>query len=305
MIPVLLTKIKTRDGINLDGIYVAPKRKSKNALIWLHGLTSYFHSSQTFVKELSSRCTKLGFGYFKFDTRGHDLVTRGQGKNQFLGTLFEEFRDCVFDIKAMVNFAKRLGYKNIILAGHSTGANKAVYYLYRTRDHNIKGIILIGGLNDINAEIKRVGEKEFEKNIRLAERLNKRNPHSFFTSKGFLFTPRRYLSLHRPGTAEDVFPYYNPGANWKELKSVRVPIAVIIGSKDEYLDRPAKKLIEIFQSKAEQNANSTRQNFSRKNLGGQAKSFSGIIIKNAGHGFYKKEKELAGEIINWIKRAMG
>lgn len=288
MIPVFLTRIKTRDGISLDGIYVKPKRKSKTALIWLHGLTSYFHSSQTLVKELSSRCNRLGFGYFKFDTRGHDLVTRGQGKNQFLGTLFEEFWDCVFDIRAMVNFAKRLGYKNIILAGHSTGANKAVYYLYRAKDRNIKGIILIGGLNDIKAETKRVGKKEFEKNTRLAEKLNKRNPHSFFTSKGFLFTPRRYLSLHRPGTAEDVFPYYNSKANWKELKSVRVPMNVIIGSRDEYLDRPAKKLIETFKQNAK-----------------LAKSFSGIIIKGASHGFYKKEKELAKEIINWIKRAMG
>lgn len=288
MIPVLLTKIKTRDGITLDGIYVKPKRKGKVALIWVHGLTSYFYSSQKLIRELSTQCSKNGVGYFKFNNRGHDLVVRGQKKHLLLGTLFEKFEDCIFDIRAMINFAQSLGYKNIILAGHSTGANKIVYYMYKTRDKGISGLALLGGLNDIVAETKRVGKNNFKKTIQLAKRFARKNPYTFFMSKGFLFTPRRYLSLHTPSTPEDVFPYYNPETTWKELKSISQPISVIIGSRDEYLDRPAKKLIETFKQNAK-----------------FAKSFSGIIIKNAGHGFYKKEKELAGEIISWIKRAMG
>lgn len=287
MIPVFLTKIKTRDGITLDGIYVAPKQKAKTALIWIHGLTSYFYSSQTLIRELSTLCSKNGIGYFKFNTRGHDLIVRGQKKHLLLGTLFERFEDCIFDIRGMIDVAKSLGYKDIILAGHSTGANKIVYYLYKTRDKRVRSLMLLGGLNDIVAETKRVGKKNFKKTLQLAKKLARKNPCTFFMSKGFLFTPRRYLSLHTPATSEDVFPYYNPRANWKELKSVRAPIAVIIGSKDESLDRPAKKLVEIFSK----NAKST-------------KSFSGIIVKGANHGFYKKEKELAGEIINWIKRAI-
>ncbi|KKW18681.1 MAG: hypothetical protein UY60_C0006G0024 [Parcubacteria group bacterium GW2011_GWB1_50_9] len=52
------------------------------------------------------------------------------------------------------------------------------------------------------------------------------------------------------------------------------------------------------------NAVSTRQNFSKQNSGGQAKSFFGIIIKGANHGFQKKEKKLAHAILKWIKRAV-
>lgn len=285
MIPVILTQIKTHDGVTLDGIYVKPQRKGKTALIWLHGLTSYFHSSQTLIKELSRRCQKSGIGYFKFDTRGHNLVARGSGKHVLLGTLFEKFEDCVYDIRAMVNFAKRLGYRQIILAGHSTGANKAVYYLYKTKDPRVRGAILMGGLNDIVAEKKRVGKKEFERIVRVTKRLYRKDPLSFFWSREFLFTARRARSLYTPGTDEDVFPYYNPRAKWRELKSIRVPLAVLLGSRDEYLDRPAKELIEIFRKNAV-----------------KTKSFTGVTIKGAGHSFAGKEKELARTIIDWVAK---
>lgn len=285
MLPVLLTKIKTRDGISLDGIYVKPKRKSDTALIWIHGLASYFSSGQTLIKELSELCQKNGIGYFKFNTRGHDIVVRGQGKHKLLGTLFEKFEDSVLDIKALAGFAKKLGYKNIILAGHSTGANKATYYLYRTKDRNIKEVLLIGSLSDIAGEIKRVGKRKFLKNLEVAKKLYKKDPFSFFISKGFLYTAYRYLGLYTPGKAEDTFPYYNPKANWKALGSIRQPIAVIIGSRDEHLDRSPEKFIEAFRKNAQ-----------------KTKNFNGFVVKNAGHNFVKKEKELAKIIVGWLKK---
>lgn len=287
MLPVLLTKIKTRDGITLDGVYVAPKRKSDTALIWIHGLTSYFHSGQTLIKELSSRCRNAGIGYFKFDNRGHDIVTRGQGSRVLLGTLFERFEDCIHDIHAMISFARRLGYKNIILAGHSTGANKAVYYLYKTEDRSVKGLVLVGALNDISAEKTRIGTKEFNETVRLAKKLYRKNPYSFFLSEKFLWTARRFLSAHTPGTAEDVFPYYDPRARWSAYRSIKIPVAFLIGSRDEYSDRSTRELADIFKRQS------------------RTKSFSAFIIKGAGHSFMKKEKELADAVVKWIKSLYG
>lgn len=285
MIPVLLTKIKTSDGITLDGIYVKPKRKGDTALIWLHGLTSRFYSGQPLIKELSEKCSRNGVGYFKFNTRGHDIIVRGQGKHKLLGTLFEKFEDCIKDIDATIRLAKQLGYKNIILAGHSTGANKALYYFYKRRTKSVKGLILVGALNDSSAETERVGKKEFEKTVRLAKKLYRKNPDALFMSRGFIWTARRYLSLHAPKTTEDVFPYNNPSASWKELKSAKIPVSVIIGSRDEYLGMPAKKFVEIFRKNSK-----------------TAKSFSGIIVKGARHSFYGKEKELARVVNNFIKK---
>ncbi|MEK9147972.1 MAG: alpha/beta fold hydrolase, partial [Patescibacteria group bacterium] len=282
MTPVLLTQVKTRDGMVLDGIVVRPRRKTKTALVWLHGLSSRFSSGQPLIRELSRRSARSGITYLKFSTRGHDIVARD--RKRFIGSAFEKFEDCVLDIRAIVNFAKRLGCRNIILAGHSTGANKALYYLYKTRDRSVKGLVLVGPLNDILAESKRIGRAKLVKAIAIAGKLKNKNPLALMPQNYGIWTSRRYWSLFHPGEREDVFPYYNPRAGWKELKSVRPPIAVIIGSRDEHLDRPAKSLIEVFRAHA-----------------AKSKSFSGIIVRSAGHSFIGKEQELAQSIISWIK----
>lgn len=99
-----------------------------------------------------------------------------------------------------------------------------------------------------------------------------------------LQTAQRYSSLYRPGSPEDTFPYYNPRAQWKELRSVKTPIAVIIGARDEYLDRPVKICMDSFASHAK-----------------RAKSFCGVILKGANHGFIKKEDELTRVLVNWMR----
>lgn len=281
MIPVLLAKTKTSDGITLEGIYVPPIRKAKTALIWIHGLASRFSSGQTLIKELSAACAKNGIGYFKFNNRGHDIVNKDALPKGLSGSGFEKFEECILDIRAIVKFAKKLGYRDIILAGHSTGANKILYYLYQTRDRSIRGLALINPISDIAAEKKRIGEKRLVKILQVVRRLSQ---NSLIPQKYGIYTARRYLSLYMGGSPEDVFPYHNPKAKWTELKTARVPLIVILGSCDEYLDRPAKHLLELFR----ENSSST-------------KSFRGIIIKGAKHSFRGKEKELSASLIFWIK----
>lgn len=287
MISVSLTRIKTRDGITLEGMHVKPRRKGNVALIWLHGFGSNFAHGQTLIKELSSKCRTAGIGYFKFNTRGHDIASRGNKNKKLIGAGFEKFEDCIFDIRAMIQFARSLGYKKIILAGHSTGANKALYSIYKTQDHRVKGLILAGPVSDVSFGKKEYGTQKLKHGLTLAHRLVAKKSSVCMPLEFGFYSPSRFLSLFSAGIAEDVFPYHDPNAQWKELKSVRVPIAVIFGDRDEYRDRPVKKLIEIFRG----NATST-------------KSFSKTIIKEANHSFHKKEKELAKTLINFIKRAI-
>ncbi len=282
MTPVLLTKIKTSDGLTLEGIAVLPKKKSDTALIWLHGLSSSFSRGQTLTCELSSQCTKNNIGYFKFNTRGHDIASRS-GKN-IIGAGFEKFEECVLDIHAMIRFAHSLGFKKIILAGHSTGANKALYYVYKTRDKNIKGILLIGPISDVSTGLQTLGKKGLLRGISLAKSIIKKKDAMMPSEYGIL-TPQRFLSLYHPGSKEDVFPYHTEKALWKELKSIRIPIAIIVGARDEYLDRPAKKLVEVFKKYAP-----------------STPKFTGITIQGANHGFAKKEEELSEKIINFISK---
>jgi len=281
-VPVSLARLRTRDGIWLDGLVVEPRGRADTALVWVHGLSSVFSSGQPLIRELSTRLGRAGIGFFKFNNRGHDTVARA-GK-RLAGAAFERFRDSVQDIRATIAFARQLGYRKIVLAGHSTGANKALYYAAKARDPRVAGLVLLGPVSDVAAEAKRIGRRALARRVALAERIVKRDPQALVPRAFGFWSARRYISLYRPGEAEDVFPYYRSNARWTALRSVRIPVAAIVGSRDEYLDRRPQELIEAFRR------NATR-----------APSFTGVVVPGARHGFQTRERELAEAIVRWIR----
>src|SRR6185503_14120367 len=196
-----LVRLRTRDGVWLDGVMAEPRGRRRLALIWVHGLGSVFSSGQPLIRELSTRLTAAGIGYFKFNNRGHDVVA-GRGA-RLAGAAFERFGASVEDIRTVIRFAVSRGFRHVVLAGHSTGANKVLHYAARARD-----------------------------------------PRALVPRAWGFYGARRYVSLYRPGQAEDVFPYYRPNARWTALRSVRLPVAAIVGERDEYLDRPPQALID-------------------------------------------------------------
>lgn len=317
MIRVLLTRVKTRDNIFLDGIALLPRRRADTILVWIHGLGSNFAHGQILTKELSGQCAKNNIAYLKFNTRGHDIVNRdGTDKNALYGAGFEKFEECVFDIRAMIARARKLGCKRIVLAGHSTGANKALYYLYKTKDRSVKGLVLLGPVNDGAAGRKKFGPAGLARGVKLAEKLSRKNPHTLMPLSYGVFSAKRFLSMFRPGETEDIFPYLDPQAEWQALQNIRAPLAIVFGSRDEYLDpvrgnasngvnRPAQRIIDIFRAHAPLAKSpaphlSWTRHHTYDMLSGKGAGFTGIIIKNADHGFKGKEKALAKTIINWI-----
>ena len=280
-VPVSLLRVRTRDGVWLDGVIAEPRRRRNVALVWVHGLGSVFSSGQPLIRALSTRLNAAGIAYLKLNTRGHDTVARG-GK-RLAGAAFERFGESVEDIRTMIALARRAGYDRVILAGHSTGANKVLHYMARGRDRRVIGLILLGPVSDIAGESKRIGRRELQRRVAVAERIARRDPAALVPRAFGFWSARRYLSLYRPGEAEDVFPYYRPDARWRAFRRVRVPIAAIVGSRDEYLDRPPAALLGAFA------LNATR-----------ARSFTGIVIPGALHGFQKREDVVARAIVRWV-----
>lgn len=286
-----LERIRTKDDVELDGIFCKPKKLSGKALVFVHGLGGNFYGSWQNILMFADFCFKNGIAFVSFNNRGHDIVSsihkKKKTKKRLLGGAgFERFEHCVYDIAAVIRFVRSRGYKKVFLAGHSTGANKVLYYLYKTRDRRVAGLALLGPLSDVIGEMKTLG-KRFKTVLAKIKKFSKRHPDELLpknlTSK--IITARRYLSLYTPGSREDVFPYYNPKAKFKELRSVKVPVLVVVGQKDKYLDRKAERLIEIFENNAV-----------------AAKDFQSVIIRNTGHSFKNKEKVLAGVLVDWIKR---
>lgn len=280
-VPVSLVRVRTRDGVWLDGVIAEPRRRRNVALIWVHGLGSVFSSGQPLIRALSTRLNAAGIAYLKLNNRGHDTVTRS-GK-RLAGAAFERFGESVEDIRTAIVLARRAGYDHVILAGHSTGANKVLHYMARVRDRRVIGLMLLGPVSDVAAERKRVGHRELQRRVAVAERIAKRDPNALVPHAFGYWSARRYLSLYRPGGTEDVFPYYRPDARWTALRRVRLPLVAIVGSRDEYLDRPPTGLIDAFAR------NATR-----------ARSFTGIVIPRARHSFQNHAHDLARAIVRWI-----
>jgi alpha-beta hydrolase superfamily lysophospholipase len=171
---VSLVRLKTRDGVWLDGVVTEPKRRPRTALVLVHGLGSVFSAAPTLSRELSTRLNAAAIGYFKFNTRGHDIVARGGRRPA--GAAYERFVDCVEDIRTVLAFARQCGYRRVVLAGHSTGANKVLFYASRPRDRRVVGIILLGPVSDVAAEAKRLGRRELRRRVAAAERIARRDP---------------------------------------------------------------------------------------------------------------------------------
>jgi pimeloyl-ACP methyl ester carboxylesterase len=281
-VPVSLVRVRTRDGVWLDGVIVEPRRPRNAALVWVHGLGSVFSSGQPLIRALSKRLNAAGIAYLKLNTRGHVVVAHG-GK-RLAGAAFERFDESVEDIRTMIALARRAGYGRVILAGHSTGANKVLHYAARVLDRRVAGLILLGPISDIAGEAKRIGARELRRRVAVAERIARRDPDALVPRAFGFWSARRYLSLYRPGEPEDVFPYHRPGARWSALRRIRVPVAAIVGSRDEYLDRRAAELIETFERNA-----------------ARARSFTGVVVPGALHGFQKHEDVLARTVIRWIR----
>jgi pimeloyl-ACP methyl ester carboxylesterase len=281
-LPVSLVSVRTRDGVILDGLAVEPRGRRRTALVWVHGLGSAFSSGQPLIRALSGRLARAGVGYLKLNNRGHDTVARHGAR--LAGAAFERFGESAADIRAMVALAAASGYRRVVLAGHSTGANKVLHYAARVRDRRVVGVMLLGPVADVAGERVRIGRRELARRVARAERMARRDPAALVPRAWGFWSARRYVSLYRPGGTEDVFPYYRPAARWAALRKVRVPVAVIIGGRDEYLDRSPSRLVAAFALNAT-----------------AAPSCSGIVVPGARHGFRGHEGALAREIVRWVR----
>lgn len=282
-VPVSLVSVRTRDGVVLDGAAAHPRGRRRTALVWVHGLGSTFSSGQPLIRALAARLNAVGIGYLKLNTRGHGVVTRAGPR--LAGAAFERFGESLHDLRAAIALAAGQGYRRVILAGHSTGANKALHYMARTRDRRVVGLILLGPVSDIAGERKRIGRRELARRVAVAARLARRDPEALIPRAWGFRSAARFVSLFRPGEAEDVFQYYRPDADWRALARIRVPTAVIVGGRDEYLDRRAADLVAAFERHAT-----------------GARAFTGIVVPRAPHGFRRHEPALARAVVRWARR---
>ncbi len=284
-----LHQIKTKDGLLLEGLFFKPKKRGRVAAFYVGGLSSRFSGNPKRLFALARAFMSNGIAFAAFDHRGFgtiNFVRRSGGRKSILGGVaFERFEDSVYDIEAVIRFLQAKGFRKIFLLGSSTGATKAAYYIWRKKSRGLAGIGLLGAISDIPVQKQELG-RNYRRALEEAERMVRRGKGEELMPRKFVggayWGAARFLSIAKEGAREDTFPYYNPRRHFYWAKHVRKPILVLLGSKDQFVDRPIKKIMDVFE----------REILKRW--------FSGVILPGAPHSFTGKEKELASIITRWI-----
>jgi pimeloyl-ACP methyl ester carboxylesterase len=207
-------------------------------------------------------------------------------KSEFIGEAHEVFTECTDDIQGVINFVRSCGVSNIYLVGHSTGCQKSIYYLsQRGKQKFVRGVILLCPISDYASALKMDREEKLVKAEKVARKLVAENKsHELLPLETWpeMHDAQRFLSLYTPDSKEEIFTYVQPEKRPETLQKVKIPMLAVFAEKDEFRDRPTKKLAKWFE----------------KNI--KSKQYKIAIVKNAGHSFTEYEDKVAKEIANWL-----
>ncbi len=279
-----LITFETPKSYVLQGAWLG-KSRAKTVYIFLHGLTGNLFSRSDTAFEL----TKSGAVCLMFNNRGHDHVTRLRQKSKTAdevlgGAAHEIFTDSRDDIAGAVAFARSRGAKRIILVGHSTGCQKAIWYLAGKPAREVTGAVLLAPLSDYASMKAALAPVEYAKLRAKVELLAKKDSRTI-VPQGWLPFPsltdaQRWLSLYTPESKEEIFTYAS-GRTPTTLRKTSVPLLALFASDDEYADRPAKELAAWFSAARPKQPIDAR------------------VVVAPNHGFSGRAKALAKLISRW------
>jgi pimeloyl-ACP methyl ester carboxylesterase len=143
-----IVQVESKDDIVDSGaLFAPPKDVAKPiAVIWIHGWGVNFYSP-TYVA-ISRSLAKRGYTVITGNTRMHDLgnVEAWRGEKRIRGGgYWGVASEQVQDLAAWIDLAERLGFKQIVLVGHSAGATTVRAYQAQTQDTRVAGVVLASG----------------------------------------------------------------------------------------------------------------------------------------------------------------
>lgn len=142
-------EIATKRGVILNGVLFESEKKSDTVLIEITGIHGNFYSNP-FYFNIGDTLSKNGIDFIyaqTCDAFGEiETINVKTKKKEIIGSWNERFFNAEEDIVAYIDFAAK-NYKKIILAGHSLGANKIIYYLSRNFDERIDKFIFLSPAN--------------------------------------------------------------------------------------------------------------------------------------------------------------
>lgn len=210
-----------------------------------------------------------------------NTVTKTQ---ELKGVALDDFDVINEDIESYIDFAKSLGYKNIILGGHSLGSNRIIYYLSNNPDHAVKQFIISGPV-DFADMLNTMTTKE---QFKLAQQFvdeNRGNEILPFLFGGF--SPMSANTMINNWLNNKIYkncPFLSNDGETDSLSKIKTEGMILIGEKDSCAGGNPYE----FASKI----NNCMQSRDNNKI---------VIMDGAGHIFYNKHNEYAKTVLEFIK----
>ena len=284
-----ITHIITADKLDLYGILI-PANKKDAVIINIHGTADNFYDND-FIWQTAEAIKSLNVSTLSTNNRGSfslEFYDYGPDAYRNSGASVEIFEKCILDIDAWIKHALSLGYKKIILEGHSLGTEKVVYYMNKGKYRNkVSAVILLGFSDSYGTHM------EFMKNrsailMKEAKDLIQKGKKTQFLTKVWLAhagvlpqSAESHLNFFSPSSElSKAFPIRN-GKNLEMYKKIKVPILGIIGDEEEYTVIPIDEAINLLKK--------------------ENKKAEIYQIKNSDHSFTGQEKALSNIIKKFVK----
>lgn len=271
----------TDDGLRLPMVHFNSKEKDI-CVIFVHGMCGTIIDNY-FATVFGNMLYENNIGFIYEHNRGHSIendIIMKDGSFKRCGCMYEIFEDCIYDIDLAINKAKELGYKRIILLGHSYGCNKVIYYYYK-KHPNILGIILASAPDMLGSHFS--VQDDYKELLQEAkENIDNGNPtqllHKMIENYMYM-SSQTYYNWYNDNSNLNNIPIISNPDYWKQFASINVPILTFSGSKEEdyYLH------LDLLESKAL-----------------NCKDFEYKIIENTVHTYKNSENEIGNIILNWI-----
>lgn len=275
----------TEDGFKIQMLHFDPKERDI-CVVFNHGMTASIIGC-FFAPQMGDRLNDAGVGFLQLNNRGHDPVNDLYDRNgnvTRMGTAYEIFEECVYDIDLGIKQARELGYKRIILAGHSLGCCKTIYHYYK-KHPDIIGIFMVSMPDMLGLQEMLTTPEEREQLLSTAQKyVAGDNGRALLNHKLFGWAPvsaRTYLNWFGPDTNLNNIPVIANPEKWEQLSEIDVPIFTTSGGNedDPYLHH------DLIKEKAL-----------------KCPDFESCYIPDTDHDYTGKEDELAIAVTDWVVR---
>ncbi|MBQ3182203.1 MAG: hypothetical protein IJB57_00905 [Clostridia bacterium] len=270
------------------------KHVNNRIVVHIHGSLGNFYQNK-FIWYMSKIYCENGIDFLSINLSAHDGLAEGYfgTKMKYVGGSVANYEDSQLDIDAALEFVNSLGYKDILLQGHSLGCDKIIEYSLKFP--HTYDLILLSPTDSyaihsrwispetIDEQINRLETSMFEKNKMICEddNLDWAN-YNDYGAKGtdldwvykIPVTKRTLLSILR-GSA-----FTNLNMELSPEFYIDINVFAFLGKKDGLLFCPNYKMAEYLNNKF--------------------KTFTSVLDLEADHDLIGVEKELTDRIVKWI-----